>query len=200
MFVFPLFVYLPSKGTLLRAVACLRKCADACVRACVCVRAREKQKPERNGRQYTVRERERWEGGGVRVCAIEQPPVMRGSMLTRMVSNTAWGNSSFTPRLKPSSLFCLPSSVNISLSPGTDSGVNRNQIMHTNTSPRISSNLSVSLSSSHTNCPLPLVGLSLSILDYPAEFLSITELFVNAECLCVLLSSLARLPVLIIAL
>lgn len=134
MFVFPLFVYLPSKGTLLRAVACLRKCADACVRACVCVRAREKQKPERNGRQYTVRERERWEGGGVRVCAIEQPPVMRGSMLTRMVSNTAWGNSSFTPRLKPSSLFCLPSSVNISLSPGTDSGVNRNQIMHTNTS------------------------------------------------------------------
>ncbi len=73
-------------------------------------------------------------GRGVRVCAIEQPPVMRGSMLTRMVSNTAWGNSSFTPRLKPSSLFCLPSSVNISLSPGTDSGVNRNQIMHTNTS------------------------------------------------------------------
>lgn len=71
-------------------------------------------------------------GGGV--CAIEQPPVMRGSMLTRMVSNTAWGNSSFTPRLKPSSLFCLPSSVNISLSPGTDSGVNRNQIMHTNIS------------------------------------------------------------------
>lgn len=74
------------------------------------------------------------EGVLLRMCAIEQPPVMRGSMLTRMVSNTAWGNSSFTPRPKPSSLFCLPSSVNIPLSPGTDSGVNRNQIMHTNTS------------------------------------------------------------------
>lgn len=85
------------------------------------------------------------------MCAIEQPPVMRGSMLTRMVSNTAWGNSSFTPRLKPSLLFCLPLSVNISLSPGTDSGVNTNQIMHTNISVTQDFQQSFCLSLSHTH-------------------------------------------------
>lgn len=126
---------------------------------CACTSQRETR--ERNGRQYTVRSDEGRKGGGVRVCAIEQPPVMRGSMLTRMVSNTAWGNSSFTPRLKPSSLFCLPLSVNISLSPGTDSGVNRNQIMHTNISVTQDFQQSFSLSSSHTNCPLLLACLPL---------------------------------------
>ena len=217
MFVFPLFVYLPSKGTLLRAVACLRKCADACARArvcvCVCAGQREIETREEWAAIYSKRKRggggREGEGeggggggGGVRVCAIEQPPVMRGSMLTRMVSNTAWGNSSFTPRLKPSSLFCLPSSVNISLSPGTDSGVNRNQIMHTNTSVTqdFQQSFCLSLFLAHKLSSPTRRSLSLSILDYPAEFLSITELCVTAECLCVLLSSLARLPVLIIAL
>lgn len=99
--------------------------AAACWRKCVC---------ETQEEGVAIQHREERKVGGFGGCAIEQPPVMRGSMLTRMVSNTAWGNSSFTPRLKPSSLFCLPSSVNISLSPGTDSGVNRNQIMHTNIS------------------------------------------------------------------
>lgn len=99
----------------------------------MCVRARKPQNERSDGWRYTVKHG-RGGRGALRVCAIEQPPVKRGSMLTRMVNNTAWGNSSFTPRLKPSSLFCLPSSVNISLSPETDSGVNRNQIMHANIS------------------------------------------------------------------
>lgn len=132
------------------------------------------------------------------VCAIEQPPVMRDSMLTRMVSNTAWGNSSFTPRLKPSSLFCLLSSVNISLSPGTDSGVNRNQTMHTNTSVTQDFQqhlcLSFAASFSHTNCPF----LFAYRIVYPAEFLSVADIRVYVECLCDCL--LARLPVLITAL
>ena len=142
----------------------------------VCASQRETETREEWAAIYSKRRRGGgWEGGGVRVCAIEQPPVMRGSMLTRMVSNTAWGNSSFTPRLKPSSLFCLPSSVNISLSPGTDSGVNRNQIMHTNTSVTqdFQQSFSVSLSSSHTNRSILLVCLSLYIRQ---SLLSITEM------------------------
>lgn len=111
------------------------------------------------------RRREGGKEGGVGVCAIEQPPVMRGSMLTRMVSNTAWGNSSFTPRLKPSSLFCLPSSVNISLSPGTDSGVNRNQIMHTNTSVTQDFQQSFCLSLPHTQTVLFSLCIRLSCLS-----------------------------------
>lgn len=116
-------------------------------------------------------------GRGVRVCAIEQPPVMRGSMLTRMVSNTAWGNSSFTLLLKPSSLFCLPSSVNISLSPGTDSGVNRNQIMHTNIS--VTQNVEQPLFTNSSIC----LSFFNPTSDYSTDFPSVLQNCVHVRWL-----------------
>lgn len=135
---------------------------EMCMRASVCARAGQREIETRE-EWAAIYSKRRVGGRGVRVCAIEQPPVMRGSMLTRMVSNTAWGNSSFTPRLKPSSLFCLPSSVNISLSPGTDSGVNRNQIMHTNTSVTQDFQQSFCLSLPHSFSHTVLFHLSVSL-------------------------------------
>lgn len=75
-------------------------CTCASVYVCACASQREIETWEEWAAIYSKRRR-RVGGRGVRVCAIEQPPVMRGSMLTRMVSNTAWGTVHLPLALNP---------------------------------------------------------------------------------------------------